>query len=221
VSEPYTPSAVAPTFPLTLPLDGEVINHSILIDGIVKPALDYTAAAAALTAAYVTSIAKQTASSGDTLVGVLTYVGRFLTLPTGTLRTVLQFIANNSITDAPSQAITPSLTTYTADYAVARNFHVFTPNSGTGNLQVILKSTSPAPPEGAEMTIAAYVIADTESVTVEREGGTQIVFMLGVAAGPNFGFARFKNIGGTWRLMDATGLAAQWTATFPSSINSP
>ena len=44
----------------------------------------------------VTALAKQTASSGDTLIGVLTYVGASLTLPTGTLRTVLQYIADNA-----------------------------------------------------------------------------------------------------------------------------
>jgi hypothetical protein len=59
VSEPYTPSPVAPTFPLTLPLDGEVINHANLIDGMIKKGLDYTAsvgAGAAETAATVAAI---------------------------------------------------------------------------------------------------------------------------------------------------------------------
>lgn len=103
MSEPYTPAAVAPTFPLTLPLDGEVINHAILVDGMIKPTLDYAAyAAAAATnavnavAVFITNLAKQTASSGDTLVGVLTYPGGSLTLPTGTLRTALAYIADNA-----------------------------------------------------------------------------------------------------------------------------
>jgi hypothetical protein len=96
MSEPYTPAAVAPTFPLTLPLDGEIINHSILIDGIVKPALDYTASVIATATANMVLLAKQSASSGDTLIGVLTYAGSSLTLPTGTLRAALQYIADTA-----------------------------------------------------------------------------------------------------------------------------
>jgi len=38
--EPYSPSGTYPTFPLTLPLDGEVINHSTFVDGILKRMID-------------------------------------------------------------------------------------------------------------------------------------------------------------------------------------
>lgn len=40
MSESYSPSGTYPTFPLTLPLDGELITHAILINGVAKPTID-------------------------------------------------------------------------------------------------------------------------------------------------------------------------------------
>jgi hypothetical protein len=212
MSESFTPSGTAPTFPITLPVDGEVINHANLIDVMVKGAFNYASAS-------LVNLAKQTASSGDTLIGVLTYAGRFLTLPTGTLRTVLQYIANNAITDAPSSAVTNTLAAVGISYYTAREYHVIAPTEAT--MTITLVSTTPVPPEGAEITLSAYSIANTNNVILAREDATQIVIMTGLAAGQNFGSATFKFIGGVWRLKSATGLASQWAASWPGSMNNP
>lgn len=165
------------------------------------------------------ALAKQTASSGDTLIGVLTYVGRFLAIPTGTLRAALSYIADNALTDGASVAITPSASTATMDYAVSRDYHVFSPTAAS--LVITVKSTSPAPPEGAEINLSAYVLLSGKTVILARENATQIVIMTGGGTGTNFGSACLKNIGGTWRLKTATGLGAAWATTVPGSINSP
>ena len=40
MSESYSPSGTYPTFPLTLPLDGEVLTHATVVDAILKKAID-------------------------------------------------------------------------------------------------------------------------------------------------------------------------------------
>lgn len=37
MSENYSPDDSFPTFPIVLPIDGELVNHAILVDGIIKP----------------------------------------------------------------------------------------------------------------------------------------------------------------------------------------
>lgn len=232
VGAPYTPSGTFPDLdgsggqgPLLLQLDGEVLSHDITFQssstnrGTLAKLID-AADWLKKNAAVAANLAKQTASSGDTLIGVLTYAGRFLTLPTGTLRGALVYIANNAITDGASVAITPSASAFTADYAVARNFHVLSPTAAV--LTITLKSTSSTLPEGAEMTITAFSVSGGKNVIVAREDGTQPIIMTGSnGGGTNFGFCRCKVIGGVWRLMDATGLAANGGAPVPGSINNP
>jgi hypothetical protein len=210
--------------PLQIQATGEVFSSAILIKsadpamGLMCKLIDacdwlkknMTAAA---------DLSKLTASSGDTLIGVLTYAGRFLTLPTGTLRTVLQYIANNAITDAPSSAVTNTLAAVGISYYTAREYHVIAPTEAT--MTITLVSTSPIPPEGAELTLSAYSIANTKNVILEREDASQIIIMTGLAAGQNFGSATLKFIGGVWRLKSATGLASQWAASWPGSMNNP
>ena len=231
MSEDYTPDgATFPPFPWSLVKDGEVYNFdSIQKSGDPKKGLFANlmdlgaycyANLGAATSALSTLLGKQTAASGDTLIGVLTYTGRFLTLPTGTLRTVFQYVANNAITDGASTGITPSATTAVMDYAVSRDYHVFSPSAST--LTITVKSTSPVPPEGAEINLSAYAVANTKFVNLVREDSSQIVIMEGLASGANFGSACLKNIGGTWRLKTATGLGSVWDpAAYPGSINNP
>jgi len=271
---PYTPAGLTfPAFPWNLINDGEVYNYDSIqksgdpakgLFGLCMDAIAYLKNYAAGS----DELAKQTASSGDTLIGVLTYAGSFLTLPTGTLRTVLSYIANNAangvalakqtassgdtligvltiasatavglgtsasstlrdklqfifdtaIADLPSTSVAPGASAVTIDATVSRVYHVDTP---TQAIQTItLKSTSPAPAEGAEIQFAAYSIANTKQVIVDREDASQLTIMLGAASGSNFGSARFKFISGKWRMLLATGLAAHG-GVVDGAINDP
>jgi hypothetical protein len=222
MSEPYTPAAVAPTFPLTLPLDGEIINHSILIDGIIKPALDYTKSVIATATANMASLAKQTASSGDTLIGVLTIASATTsglgTIASGTLRAALQHVFDYAISDQESVAIGPGVSSQIIDATVSRVYHVDTPTAAL--LTITLKSTSPVPRAGSEIQFIAYAMGNTKVISIERENATQISVMTGQASGANFASARYKFIAGAWRLVQATGLAAHSTVV-DGAINNP
>lgn len=172
MTEAYTPSPVVPAFPLTLPVDGEIINHAVLLDGMIKPALDYTAAAiAGATATDVANmalLAKQTASSGDTLIGVLTYAGGSLTLPTGTLRAVLQYIANTAATRVMSR-VTLSASSSTID----GTYDVYLVPTIAADIVVSLKTTAPLPMTGRRVRISR--IGDTtHQVDIQNEAGALI-----------------------------------------------
>lgn len=121
MSDPYTPSAPsAPSFPWDLVKDGEVYNFNSIMKsatagkGLFKLCADGIAylqdQLEGATNGIVGKLAKQTASSGDTLIGVLTYVGTSFTIPTGTLRAALQYIANNAASKARVDTITGGAT---------------------------------------------------------------------------------------------------------------
>jgi hypothetical protein len=222
MSESFTPTATAPTFPLTLPVDGEIINHANLVDVMIKEGFNYTKSVIATATANMVALAKQTASSGDTLIGVLTIASATTsglgTVASGTLRAALQHIFDYAISDQESVAIGPGVSSQTIDATVSRVYHVDTPTAAT--LTITLKSTSPVPRAGSEVQFIAYAMANTKVISVEREGGTQISVMTGQASGANFASARYKFIGGVWRLVQATGLAAHSTVV-DGAINNP
>lgn len=215
MTTPYSPSGSPMSTPVQLPNDGELINKSILTDGILKPIIDgvgyatagFAASNAAL-AAEIAALASQTSSSGDKLIGSNGFASGppgLGTIAAGTLHVLLQYIMDTAIADLPSRAVTASASSATISAGTARVYHVDTPTQAT--LTITLNSSSPIPPDGAEILFTAFSIANTKVVTIVREDASNPILWTGTVAGPNWGSARFKFIGSRWRLIGASGVA--------------
>lgn len=92
---------------------------------------------------------------------------------------------------------------------VSYDYHYVDGPAPAGNIATYtIKSTSPAPPANAMMEFTCFAIGIND-IRLEREGGQRIVRFTGA---PNWGSAKLRFIGGSWRLADVAG--AYDTATW-------
>lgn len=75
--------------------------------------------------------------------------------------------------------------------------------TSAGTTVYTLKSTSPVPPEGVALEVAAYNITVGKTIELQREGGTTIATF-----GTGYGAARLRFLGGAWRLAFISGDSA-------------